>query len=184
MDGVLYITEKYLKDNTSISSNVDTAMLRPSMITAQDIYIADFLGYDLNNDLLTKLNNGTLSNIEKSLVNLIRKAQAHFTCYLSMNDIIYRFANKAGNTPATEAGATIDKDGLVYISTVSKNNGEFYLEKVRDFIKNNKADFSLWKGFNCSDASAYIFQIEYDKYPNRYVCNCIGLCRCNKNYWF
>jgi hypothetical protein len=54
-----FITENYLKLNTTITANVDVTDLVPFVKTASDMSVQPILGSYFYTDLLTKYNNQT-----------------------------------------------------------------------------------------------------------------------------
>jgi hypothetical protein len=158
----IYISETYLKQNTNLSSNIDSAIIKPNLRKAQDIYISSYLGKTIDTELQVAIINNSLTPLQTELLDLIKKAQVEFTAYLCYVDVFYRFLNKSANIPATEAGASMTRSDIIYVRDIAKNQGEFYLNKVGEFFKENKDEFpSFFSG--CSTKSAFKFQIEYDE---------------------
>lgn len=156
---VLYINENYLKNNTNISQNVDTNILKPSIIQAQDLYITPFLGSELDTQLKEHITNLTLTPLEEELLSLIKKSQAQFTAYMAYVDILLRWMNKSATSPTVENGQNITKADLTYVRDIAKNNAEFYLEKVREFLETNQTTFTskTW-----SKSKPFKFGFDYD----------------------
>jgi len=163
---VLFISENYLKENTNLSSNIDVKLLKPSIIKAQDLFIENFIGKTITLELKNGIINNNLTNIQKDLLNLIKKAQAEFTCFLAYPDLMFRFMNKAITNPNVENGSNINKEDLIYIRDISRNQGEFYLNIVKTFLKDNKTYFPSFSE-NCTEKQAFKFPIEFDDYSKK-----------------
>ena len=68
MATIYFVTETWLKDNTSIGGNVDYKDVVINLKPVCDAYIRPILGTYFYNDLLTKWNNQTASNDELTLI--------------------------------------------------------------------------------------------------------------------
>lgn len=170
MAQVIYVSIDYLTKNTNITSNVDANILRPSVIKAQDLYISPFLGKDLDNELKTAIQSTTgLTTIQVELLSLVKKAQAEFTAYMAYADILYRFLNKAATTQSSENGSAITREDLIWLRDIAKNDGEFYLRRVREFLIENKEIFPEWfKCFCYDNKQTYSDGIVYADYNLKY----------------
>ena len=163
----IYITEDYLKQNTNLAQNIDAAIIKPNLRKAQDIYITEFIGSTIDQELQLAIINKNLSAPQKDLLNLIKKAQVEFTAYLCYVDVFYRFLIKSANIPGTEAGASMDKSDIIYVSDIATSQGEFYLNKVKNFLLENRNIFPSFYEKMCGNGSkqAFKFQVEYDEHP-------------------
>ena len=59
---VLFISEERLKDSTTIGLNVDPALLKPYIISAQKLYVETKLGTQLNDKLKDLIIAGTVND--------------------------------------------------------------------------------------------------------------------------
>lgn len=163
MTYAIYISEKYLKDNTNLSTNIDSLIIKPNLRKAQDIYISSFLGKTIDSELQNGLINNTLTTLQSELLYMVKKAQCEFTAHLCYVDVYFRFLNKSANIPSTETGNAMSLSDIVYVRDIAKNQGEFYLNQVRNFLIENKSTFPSFSD-NCNNNnSAFKFQIEYDE---------------------
>lgn len=163
MINVLYISEQYLKDTTNLSQNIDTSILKPNMIKAQDIYISSFLGAELDTRLKTSISASTLTISETEVLSIIKKSLAEFVAYMSYVDVLYRWMNKAATAPNVENASAIDSKSLIYVRDIAKSNGEFYLDQVNTYLTTNKDLFPEYPANKCGEnqTSAFKFAIEY-----------------------
>jgi len=165
MANVLFINENYLKQNTNLSQNVDSNILRPSMIQAQDLYISPFLGKELDDLLKDHILNNSLTPIEIELLDLLKKSQAQYTAYMAYVDILLRWMNKSATSPSVENGTNISKSDMVYVRDIAKNNAEFYLEKAREFLECNK---DIFNQKNWCKRKTFSFGFDYDDCKPKY----------------
>ena len=68
MSVALFISEKYLKENSIISENVDFKQLKPEIIAIQDIYIEPLLGTGLYREIKAQIIAGTVSSANQTLL--------------------------------------------------------------------------------------------------------------------
>lgn len=169
MAQIIYISTDYLKKYTNLSSNIDDEILRPSIIKAQDLYISPFLGVSLDNELKNAIFNNTLTNIQTDLLTLIKKSQAEFTAYMAYVDVIFRFLNKAAQTGNSDNATPVGKDDLIYIRDIAYKNGQFYLQRIKEFLIDNKVDFPDWYNTFCKKGDDnYSTGIIYTDYNLKY----------------
>ncbi len=166
---VIYINEKYLKDKTNLTNNIDVTLLLPSIIKAQDIYITPFLGYELDAELKDVIATTSGTVIQNNLISLIRKAAAEYTAYASYSDILTRAQNKTISIGSIENGASISLDDLDKLKIKTLGYAKFYLKEVGKFLKDNSNSFPTWKQKNVLSRS-----IIFDEYFNCEWCNCYG----------
>lgn len=142
---IIFINEKYLKDKTNLTNNIDISILIPSIIKAQDIYISPFLGFELDEELKNAIDNGTTSLMQQSLLSIIRKSQAEYTAYESYMDVLVRMTNKTGAIGNLENGNAIDIPSIYKLRSLAKGHGDFYLREAKKFLNKNILSFPNWK---------------------------------------
>lgn len=151
IERVIFINEQYLKDNTNLSGNIDIDILKPAIVKAQDMYISDFLGKEIDTELKFAYKNNTLSLIQEQLLFLVRNAQVEFTAYIAYIDVLYRWTNKSATTQSSENSQTISTADLLFVRDQAKVQGDFYLNKVKCFISDNKTAYpSFYNFFECN----------------------------------
>ena len=143
---VLFISEEKLKDSTAINLNVDVDLLLPFIRQAQKLYVETKLGTDLTQKLKDLIIAGTLGNAGneayKSLVDdyigdmLPNMALYHAIPYL-------RFKVENGNiySKTSETGTALSTEEAQHLREEVKNTGEYYIERMIDFVRNNLSDF-------------------------------------------
>ncbi len=159
---VLYIDVAYLKKNTNLSSNIDDNTIFPNLRKAQDIYITPFLGSVLDAQLKDHITNNTVTQLEKDLITLLRKSQAEFTAYLTYVDVLFKWMNKSATSPSVENGTNISRNDLSYVRDISKDQGEFFLERARVFLCENKTTFP---SKNWDNSKTYVSPIDCEFVP-------------------
>ncbi len=168
MSYTLYIDEQFLKDRTNISQNVDDKLIIPSILKCQDKEITEFIGKTIDNELKQAIDSTTFTPLQEELLDLIQKALAEFVCHTLYLDIFMRWQNKGASSPNIENGQLTEYKLLQLARQEALNNGEFYRDKIRCFLIDNKDTFPTFK----ENKKSYDFPFLLAK------CNCRGYCTC------
>lgn len=142
----LFITEDVLKREGCIDRNVNTEVIYPAIIEAQDLHLQPLLSTSLFVYLQNKIQNESLNEKEELLLSayiqpcLVRYIKAEYF-YLST------FQNKgAGVVQITnEHIQPLDLDQIQRLSAREIQKAEFYGERLVKYLKDNKADFPAYK---------------------------------------
>jgi len=151
---VLFISEEKLKDSTAINMNVDVDLLLPFVRQAQKLYVETKLGTDLTDKLKAEIIAGTLAGAYKTLVDdyigdmLPSMALYHAIPYL-------RFKVENGNiySKTSETGTALSTEEAQHLREEVKNTGEYYLERMIEYVTNNIASFPEYNTNTGADVS-------------------------------
>ena len=149
---VLFISVDYLKDNTPINRNVDSEILEPCILKAQNIHIEAILGTKLYTYLVNNI--ATLSTEYKTLMDdHIQGALVQWATYESLPFINYRLTNKAISTSNSDNSDPVELNELHYLRTSVKDSAEYLSERVTKFLKDNTDIYPLYleNGDSCAD---------------------------------
>lgn len=143
----LFISERYLKDNTAFNNAVDVTELLPHILIAQDIYIQPVLGSKLYNRLKSQVEleyttPGTLTSDEIDLLKLIRPALAHYTYSRALPFIYAKTRSKGIMKGETETAKSTEFDEMKYLKDDAMNTAEFYTQRIQDYLCENGSKFS------------------------------------------
>ena len=151
---VLFISEAKLKDSTAINLNVDVDLLLPFVREAQKLYVETALGTDLTQKLKDEITAGTLAGAYKTLVDdyigdfLPSMALYHAIPYL-------RFKIENGNifSKTSETGTALSTEEAQHLREEVKNTGEYYMERMIDYVTNNLSSFPEYSTNSGADVS-------------------------------
>tara|TARA_R110002020_G_scaffold424388_1_gene633561 strand:- start:2479 stop:3039 length:561 start_codon:yes stop_codon:yes gene_type:complete len=151
---VLFISEEKLKDSTAINMNVDVDLLLPFIRQAQKLYCETKLGTDLTTKLKNEIIAGTLAGAYKTLVDdyigdfLPSMALYHALPYL-------RFKVENGNiySKNSETGTALSTEEAQHLREEVKNTGEYYMERMIEYVTNNLASFPEYSTNSGADVS-------------------------------
>jgi|TARA_R100000482_G_scaffold120814_1_gene66417 hypothetical protein len=155
---VLFISEDKLKDSTSIYGSVDSSLLLPYVRQAQRLYVETKLGTKLTQKLKDLIIAGTINNVGneyyKELLNdYIGDYLPNMALYMAFPFL--RFKIEAGNiySKTSETGVALSTEEAQHLRSEILNTGEYFIERMIDFIKNNISRFPEYNTNTGSDVS-------------------------------
>jgi hypothetical protein len=142
---VLFISEKYLKDNSYIDNNVDDKLITPLIILAQDKHILPVTGTSLWNDILSQIISGTVSSDYQDLLNnYLQKATLWWTLVEAVLPLSYKFTNKNVMQKNSDNGQPASMTDLLKLKDQFTNNAEYYSERAIRHLRANTDLFPLY----------------------------------------
>ena len=155
---VLFISEDKLKDSTSIYGSVDSSLLLPYVRQAQRLYCETKLGTKLTQKLKDLIIAGTVNSggneYYKELLNdYIGDYLPNMALYMAIPFL--RFKIEAGNiySKTSETGVALTTAEAQHLRSEILNNGEYFIERMIDFIKNNISEFPEYNTNSGADVS-------------------------------
>lgn len=136
------ITDAYLKQTTSIQSNVRD--LSSFIVSSEELFIRPTLGSKLLQQLHYQIDNGTLvSNSDLYILyeSYIKPAIAYYAAYLAINSIHYQVTSTGVIVRGGGDNEPIDKETLSAIQSDYKNMGDIFIKTGLDFIERNIGSF-------------------------------------------
>jgi len=153
----LYISATRLKKDTALGESVDENLIMPYILLAQDMNILPILGTELDEDLKTHIQNGTLSDNlnNKTLVEkyiqpaLVQQSFTQLIPFLRL-----RFVNNAVVVMgATDQSSSATYEDLTPVMNTATNAAEFYTQRLIDYITNNTSLFPKYNANSGADLS-------------------------------
>ena len=151
-----FMSVDYLRDETVINGNVDGEVLEPFILTAQNLHIESALGTNLYNKIVTDLS-GTIAGDYKLLLDdYIHPALLHWSLYMCLPFVNYKFTNKAITTSSSDDSNGVDLTELKFLREEIKNVAEYYSQRLIAYIKDNESKYPEYtsNGDDCSDVMA------------------------------
>lgn len=130
-----FITEKYLKDNTTISNNCDVKDVLINVRSSSDMYVRSILGTFFYNDLLSKYNNKTLNDNEIILVSYIQPSVAWKSAAESVITLSYQLKNKGIQTQSGDYSNSAEYKEIMFLYHHYSDKADFYLNKLGEYLK-------------------------------------------------
>ena len=168
---VLFISEEKLKDSTAINMNVDVEFLLPFVRQAQKLYVETKLGTDLTQKLKDEIIAGTLAGAYKTLVDTyIGDMLPNFAFYHAIPFLRFKIENGNIYSKTSETGVALSTEESQHLREEVKNTGEYYMERMIEYVTNNLASFPEYSTNTGADVSpdrnAYYSNINLER-PNR-----------------
>jgi len=139
----LFISEQYLKDNTTIDENVDMQILLPTIWQSQEQHIQAIIGGALYKDLLSKIApTDTLSGDDLTLVDdFIAPALLWWVMYEADITMLYKYRNKNVSKKNSENATPVDFKEHRYLREYHKDKAEWWSQRLVNYLCNNSQLF-------------------------------------------
>jgi hypothetical protein len=146
----LLISEKFLKQNSEIDSNVDVNLLRPTIWYCQKEFIEKSLGTVFYNSLITKVIANTLSGDDLNLVNnYLADALLMWVRSEVQVPMTFKYKNKSVGKNTDPNQQPVDLTEHEYLRNYYRMKAEYFTKRMEDFLCFNSALYPLW--LDCSD---------------------------------
>ena len=139
---VLFISEAKLKDSTALNLNVDIDLLLPYVLQAQRIHILPKLGTTLYEKLETEITAGTLAGAYKTLVDdYIGDCLPSWAFHMCIPYLRFKVENGNIYSKTSETGTALSTEEAQHLREEVRNNAEYFLERMIEYVTNNLASF-------------------------------------------
>lgn len=139
---IYFVTENYIKEHTAITANCDVKDIMPFIATNSDMWAQSVLGSYFYEYLLTKYNAQTLSAAEEILVAKIQPLVAWRAASDAVFALSRKLKNKGIQRQDGEYSSSVELNELSFAMRHYSQKAEFYTERLRNFLKENKADYA------------------------------------------
>jgi hypothetical protein len=151
---VLFISQDKLVDSTAISMNVDVEFLLPFVRQAQKLYIETKLGTDLTQKLKDEITAGTLAGAYKTLVDTyIGDCLPNLAFFHAIPFLRFKVENGNIYSKTSETGTALSTEEAQHLREEVKNTGEYYMERMIDYVTNNLSSFPEYSTNTGADVS-------------------------------
>jgi len=112
----LFISEKYVKENSVIDDNVDMKLIQPTIWQCQKQYIEAYLGTQLYDDINSKVVASTLAGDDLTLVNdYIADALLYWVVYELQVSLLFKMRNVGTSTERSDFSNPVDLKQLARV---------------------------------------------------------------------
>ena len=151
---VLFLSVDYLRDNTVINGDVDSTLLEPFILLAQNVHVETITGTSLYNELIAEIVADTLTADNKILIDdYIQPALTQWSLYEALPFVNYKLTNKAISTKNSDNSDPVELNELHYLREAVRNVAEYMSERATLYLKANpnKYPLHLNYGTDCDD---------------------------------
>lgn len=160
---VLLVTQQFLTDNSFINDNVDYKLLKPIIVTVQDMYIHPILGTGLYNQIKAQVTSGTTTTANQDLLDdYIQPAIIWRVMQDAPFHLTYKFMNKSVVKRSSENSESPSPDELVQLSDKFREKAEFYTKRLIKFLEANATTYPLYDNPGDSCDTIYPYKTAYE----------------------
>jgi|TARA_R100000482_G_scaffold25825_1_gene7939 hypothetical protein len=149
----LLISSDSLKRTTTISQSVDDNLIHPVILLAQDRYILPVLGTDLFEKLKTEVEGTPAGNYETLLKDYVQKCLCQFTLATLYPVLRLRAVRHSVVQMDNEQGTSVSFDDIEPLISSALDMGEFYRERLIDYLTENSSLFPEYSSNTGADMS-------------------------------
>jgi len=143
MASTLLISPAYIKNNSPINFNIDDKLIIPVIAFEQDSNFEQTLGTTFYRSLQLEASGGTLTALNERLIeDYIQPALMNFVLAGLMETTNFKFNTKGIGQMESENMKPLDEEVLKYRAKQYRNNGEYYNNRLMNYLKENYASFS------------------------------------------
>lgn len=135
---VYFVTENFLKVNTSTGANIDIKQVLPLVRAAADMWTQHTLGTYFYQYLLGKYNAQTLSANEEILVAQMQPAIAWRACADADIELSYQQKNKGSQTQSGDNSNNSPDKMVQFMNRHHAQKAEFYEQVMWEYLVKNK----------------------------------------------
>lgn len=135
---IYFVTETYLKTNTSITANVDIVEILPLVKNAADMWSRSIMGSYFYKDMLAKYNAQTLSADELNLLDEIQPAVAWRAGADAVIELSYQLKNKGLQTQSGDYSTSPETKAIMFNHHHIEQKAEFYENRLYVYLIENK----------------------------------------------
>ena len=134
----LFISEKYVKENSAIDENTDYKKILPTIWQCQIQYLQNLLGTKLYEDLIAKVLADTISGDDTTLMDdYISDALLYWVQYELQIPLLYEFRNKNVSTNRSDNATPVSTKDSYRIEYRFKAKAEFFSKRLSDYLEAN-----------------------------------------------
>lgn len=142
---ILFISETTLKDRSLLQDNVDPKLIRPTIKQTQDMYIEPILGTGLYRELQEQIENGTVSVLNKKLLDLyITDCICWYVASEMVMSLGFKMTNKNVLRKSSENSNEASLSELFDLMSYYKNKAEWYAQRITDYLIEFIVDYPLY----------------------------------------
>ena len=172
MAKVYFISESFLKEQSIINLNVETALINNAIMDAQVLHLQTVLGSKLYKKIESLLAAGTISDpinaVYKTLLDdYIVQTLVQWTMFEALPYIRYKVINKGVSNQSSENSAPTESADFKYFQQQLKDKAEFYSQRLADHLVCNSSLYPEYTTSNVEDihpdSNAYFSGLQLDK---------------------
>ena len=138
---VYFVTERFLKLNGMITSNVDVTDFTPLVQYAAKAFVKKQIGSYFFEDLLTKYNNQTLSSDETTMVEKMQWAISWRATSEAVLSLSYQLKNKGIQKQSDDNSESVEMKEIAFVYDNYIEKAGYFEKEMKDYLIANKLLF-------------------------------------------
>lgn len=145
----LLVSEEKLKAYTAINWNVSPADLVPYILQSQDIWLQNYLGTSLYNEIKRQVVAKTVTIANRYLLdNFVGPMMCNYAFYHALPFLKYKVMNKSVLAPDGENAPGASLEEVKFLQAEVLNTAEVYAKRMVEYIKYHTEDYPLYTSPN------------------------------------
>lgn len=136
-----FLTQAQLKTSTPITANCDITDIWPNVRIASDFSLEPVLGSYFYAHLLSAYNANTMNADEQLLLPYLTQVVAWSTAAESVYSLHWQIKNKGVQIQDSDNSTAADSGDVKFLKRDLDQKKEFYIERLKHFLKTNKANY-------------------------------------------
>jgi hypothetical protein len=158
------ISENYVKERSTVMSNVENTFIKNNILLAQDIHIQDALGSSLYDDIIvqfqaykTDYDAGTTgitysdyvdANYLTLIDDYVQPTLLYYTLYESVFDLYSKITNKGIVTQSSDYSETAADNWINKRKDDYLNKAEYYSQRLSNHLIDNEATYEKYTEYD------------------------------------
>jgi len=146
-DKTLLISASYIRQKTPLNDTLDDAYLTPAILLAQDKHAQDYLGTNLYEAILTKVNDGSISDAGnaayKALLDDFVRPMVVWWTLVEMHPYLISKVDNGGYVVRTSQDTTIAPNASEILNSW-KRSAEHYTDRLYRYLCQYGSTFDEW----------------------------------------
>lgn len=144
MDYILLISEDFIKSISSISDNLSSKYLTPSIREAQDIDFRNIVGFTMLEKLKRLVKNRTIDAPENALYRELLEMSRYFMTYATLVYVTmktsYKISNIGVSRTADENVQSVSFDEVQKVADYYRSRADYYKDALQKWLVYNQAE--------------------------------------------
>lgn len=153
-NNTLMISSDYYKRNSVVNLNVDSELINPQIVKAQNMNIERILGTTLFDVVISEIDTGVVSpRIVDLLENYIQPALVEWVTYVGLPYLNYKFTNKSVAKKSSDNSEASTLSEINFLRQDIRDDAEYLSERMTKFLEANLETYTEYDNGNtgCDD---------------------------------
>ncbi|GHM98838.1 hypothetical protein WSM22_03280 [Cytophagales bacterium WSM2-2] len=143
---ITLITVDDIRENTSISNNIEVDTLQPYISSAEQMHVYKILGVALLTEIKNQISGNTLTDLNMTLLNDYIKPLACYATWLEASSFLnYKTTAKGVVKQHSDNSESTTLDEFTFYRSAIKDKVSFCSDSLKNYLKLNAASYPLYR---------------------------------------